>query len=85
MTTTTPAATADAELPRLRLDTPPLLVLPILALLALPLVGSFPTWVTLTIAGLAMGMMIFISSGLCKKFDKPLGKFFRECRRMAFI
>ncbi len=69
MTTTTPAATADAELPRLRLDTPPLLVLPILALLALPLVGSFPTWVTLTIAGLAMGMMIFImASGLTLVF-----------------
>ncbi|MDP1980321.1 MAG: branched-chain amino acid ABC transporter permease [Undibacterium sp.] len=31
----------------------------------LPLVGSFPTWITLTIAGLAMGMMIFImASGL---------------------
>ena len=69
MTTTTPTATADAELPRLRLDTPPLLVLPILALLALPLVGSFPTWVTLTIAGLAMGMMIFImASGLTLVF-----------------
>ena len=69
MTTTTPTATADAELPRLRLDTPPLLVLPILALLALPLVGSFPTWVTLTVAGLAMGMMIFImASGLTLVF-----------------
>ena len=69
MTTTTPTATADAELPRLRLDTPPLLVLPILALLALPLIGSFPTWVTLTIAGLAMGMMIFImASGLTLVF-----------------
>ena len=67
MTTTTPTATADAELPRLRLDTPPLLVLPILALLALPLVGSFPTWVTLTVAGLAMGMMILtLASGLTR-------------------
>jgi branched-chain amino acid transport system permease protein len=53
----------------LRLDVAPLLVLPILALLALPLVGSFPTWVTLTIAGLAMGMMIFImASGLTLVF-----------------
>ncbi|MDQ1813329.1 branched-chain amino acid ABC transporter permease [Massilia sp. CCM 9210] len=35
----------------------------------LPLVGSFPTWVTLTIAGLAMGMMIFImASGLTLVF-----------------
>jgi branched-chain amino acid transport system permease protein len=35
----------------------------------LPLVGSFPTWVTLTIAGLAMGMMIFLmASGLTLVF-----------------
>ncbi|MYN03344.1 branched-chain amino acid ABC transporter permease [Pseudoduganella sp. DS3] len=35
----------------------------------LPLVGSLPTWVTLTMAGLAMGMMIFImSSGLTLVF-----------------
>ncbi|MBI4988936.1 MAG: branched-chain amino acid ABC transporter permease [Rhodocyclales bacterium] len=67
MTITT--ALPDTELPRLRLDVAPLLVLPILALLALPLVGSFPTWVTLTIAGLAMGMMIFImASGLTLVF-----------------
>ena len=67
MTTTT--TQPDAELPKLKLDTPPLLVLPILALLALPLVGSFPTWVTLTVAGLAMGMMIFImASGLTLVF-----------------
>jgi hypothetical protein len=33
------------------------------------LVGSFPTWVTLTVAGLAMGMMIFImASGLTLVF-----------------
>ena len=35
----------------------------------LPFVGSFPAWVTLTIAGLAMGMMIFImASGLTLVF-----------------
>jgi branched-chain amino acid transport system permease protein len=69
MTTTATPINADSELPRLRLDAAPLLVLPILALLALPLVGSFPTWVTLTIAGLAMGMMIFImASGLTLVF-----------------
>jgi branched-chain amino acid transport system permease protein len=35
----------------------------------LPLVGSFPTWVTLTVAGLAMGMMLFImASGLTLVF-----------------
>ena len=69
MTTTATPAPAEGELPRLRLDVAPLLVLPILAILALPLVGSFPTWVTLTIAGLAMGMMIFImASGLTLVF-----------------
>ncbi|MDO8298132.1 branched-chain amino acid ABC transporter permease [Lacisediminimonas sp.] len=36
-----------------------------MALLALPMIGSAPTWVTLTAAGLAMGMIIFIiASGL---------------------
>jgi branched-chain amino acid transport system permease protein len=50
--------------------TPPLdfwpLLLPLgLALVALPLVGAGPTWITLTAAGLAMGMMIFVvASGL---------------------
>ncbi|MBI3524132.1 MAG: branched-chain amino acid ABC transporter permease [Betaproteobacteria bacterium] len=66
MPNTTPAAAdASALLRRVPIDYLPLLILPLLALLALPLVGSFPTWVTLTIAGLAMGMMIFImASGL---------------------
>jgi branched-chain amino acid transport system permease protein len=46
-------------------DVLPLLLVPVLALLMLPLVGSFPTWVTLTVAGLAMGMMVFMmASGL---------------------
>lgn len=59
----------DPPLPRLAADYKPLLVLPLLALLALPLIGSFPTWVTLTVAGLAMGMMIFImASGLTLVF-----------------
>ena len=56
--------TSDA-LPKLSLDYKPLLILPVLMLLALPLVGSSSTWVTLTVAGLAMGMMVFImASGL---------------------
>jgi branched-chain amino acid transport system permease protein len=38
-------------------------------LLALPLVGNLPAWVTLTVAGLAMGMIIFvIASGLTLVF-----------------
>ncbi|HWP20957.1 MAG TPA: branched-chain amino acid ABC transporter permease [Burkholderiaceae bacterium] len=36
---------------------------------ALPLIGSAPTWLTLTIAGLAMGMIVFIiASGLTLVF-----------------
>jgi branched-chain amino acid transport system permease protein len=51
------------------LDLKPLLLVPILALLALPLVGSLDTWLTLTVAGLAMGMIIFImASGLTLVF-----------------
>ena len=47
----------------------PLALVPLLAALALPLVGSVPTWVTLTVAGLAMGMMIFMmASGLTLVF-----------------
>jgi branched-chain amino acid transport system permease protein len=47
------------------IDWTPLLLTPLLALAALPLVGSASTWITLTAAGLAMGMIIFIiASGL---------------------
>ena len=56
-------------IPAAKLDVAPLLLVPALALLMIPLVGSFPAWVTLTIAGLAMGMMIFImASGLTLVF-----------------
>ena len=48
-----------------QIDWLPLLLVPVLALAALPLVGSPSTWITLTAAGLAMGMIIFIiASGL---------------------
>jgi len=47
----------------------PLVLLAALALGAAPLVASLPTWVTLTVAGLAMGMMIFMmASGLTLVF-----------------
>jgi branched-chain amino acid transport system permease protein len=60
------SATPLAKSPR---DIAPLLLAPALALAVLPLVGSFPTWVTLTVAGLAMGMMLFImASGLTLVF-----------------
>jgi branched-chain amino acid transport system permease protein len=63
---TTPVLDA---LPAVKLDRLPLLLLPALALLALPFIGSFSTWVTLTFAGLAMGMIIFIiASGLTLVF-----------------
>jgi branched-chain amino acid transport system permease protein len=52
-----------------RADATPLFIVPALAVAMLPLVGSFPAWVTLTVAGLAMGMMIFImASGLTLVF-----------------
>ncbi len=68
--TTLPVNDSGAEsLPVIPLDKAPLLLVPLLALAMLPAVGSFPTWVTLTIAGLAMGMMIFIiASGLTLVF-----------------
>jgi branched-chain amino acid transport system permease protein len=48
-----------------RIDWIPLTLVPLLAIAALPLVGSLSTWVTLTAAGLAMGMIVFIiASGL---------------------
>ncbi|RPH66000.1 MAG: branched-chain amino acid ABC transporter permease [Burkholderiales bacterium] len=61
-----PAAATRSRTPRAAdVDRLPWLLVPLLALLALPLVGSLPSWVTLTVAGLAMGMIIFIiASGL---------------------
>src|SRR5438094_3095502 len=59
---------ADATLPAARRDILPLLLVPAVALAVLPFI-SLPTWVTLTVAGLAMGMMIFImASGLTLVF-----------------
>jgi branched-chain amino acid transport system permease protein len=50
-------------------DWKPLALVPVLALLVLPFIGSPSTWVTLTVAGLAMGMIIFIiASGLTLVF-----------------
>ena len=47
----------------------PLALVPALALLALPAVGSPSSWLTLTVAGLAMGMIVFIiASGLTLVF-----------------
>ncbi|SLN49798.1 branched-chain amino acid ABC transporter permease [Oceanibacterium hippocampi] len=47
----------------------PILTVPVLMLLALPATGDPSAWVTLTLAGLAMGMMIFVmASGLTLVF-----------------
>lgn len=51
------------------IDWKPLVLAPVLALIALPLTGSVSSWLTLTVAGLAMGMIIFvIASGLTLVF-----------------
>ena len=61
--------TAKLPLPAQPVDWPPLVLVPALVLVALLLIGSPSTWVTLTIAGLAMGMLIFImASGLTLVF-----------------
>ena len=51
------------------LDLKPLALLAALMLLALPAIGSGSTWLTLTMAGLAMGLIVFITaSGLTLVF-----------------
>ena len=68
MSTATTTSSSEA-LPTLRYDYLPLLLVPLMAILALPLVGNLTTWITLTIAALAMGMMIFVmASGLTLVF-----------------
>jgi branched-chain amino acid transport system permease protein len=60
---------ADDALPKPPRDVLPVLLPIALALIMLPLVGSMSSWVTLTVASLAMGMMIFImASGLTLVF-----------------
>ena len=55
--------------PRMDLDWKPLALVPLLAAVAFFSIGSASTWLTLTVAGLAMGMIIFIiASGLTLVF-----------------
>jgi branched-chain amino acid transport system permease protein len=55
--------------PAFEFDWKPLLLVPVLALMGLTAIQSPSTWLTLTIAGLAMGMIIFIiASGLTLVF-----------------
>jgi len=60
---------ANDPLPKPKRDIAPILLPIALALVTIPLVGSPSTWLTLTAASLAMGMMIFImASGLTLVF-----------------
>ncbi len=63
------ATVATDAIARRRFDVVPLALIVVLALTAWPLVGSTSTWITLTVAGLAMGMIVFITaSGLTLVF-----------------
>jgi branched-chain amino acid transport system permease protein len=64
------SAPASAEaLPKTRFDVLPVVLVAVVALAAWPAVGSNSTWITLTVAGLAMGMIVFIAaSGLTLVF-----------------
>ena len=60
---------ATDPLPKPKRDIAPIILPIALALAMIPLVGSTSSWVTLTLASLAMGMMIFImASGLTLVF-----------------
>ncbi len=64
-----PTATGAAGSARVPRDWLPFALVPLIALAALPLVGSPSSWVTLTVAGLAMGLIVFvIASGLTLVF-----------------
>jgi branched-chain amino acid transport system permease protein len=68
-TTTMTASTASEPVPKTRFDGLPLALLAVLMLGALPLVGNPSSWATLTLAGLAMGLIVFImASGLTLVF-----------------
>ncbi|MBE2245422.1 MAG: branched-chain amino acid ABC transporter permease [Burkholderiaceae bacterium] len=71
MTTTAalnPEQAAD-DIPKARFDWIPIALVALLAAIALPAIGSTSTWLTLTVAGLAMGLIVFvIASGLTLVF-----------------
>jgi branched-chain amino acid transport system permease protein len=63
------ASDAGAGIAAPRIDRIPILLLVALMAIAVPLVGSGSTWLTLTAAGLAMGMILFIvAAGLMLVF-----------------
>src|SRR3954451_19478467 len=64
-----PLPATAPDLPRAPRDWVPLALVPALVVLAAPLFGDLSSWVTLTVAGLAMGMMVFLmASGLTLVF-----------------
>src|SRR2546427_321383 len=68
MSAATTPMSAPAAVPKAKFDFVPVFVLVALALAALPFIRP-STWVTLTVAGLAMGMIVFIiASGLTLVF-----------------
>src|SRR5690606_21989150 len=72
-TTTIPGADTVGPVARWRaladFDWKPIALVPALMALALPAIGSGSTWLTLTVAGLAMGLIVFIiASGLTLVF-----------------
>ena len=63
-----PDPAAD-DIPKARFDWVPIALVAALAAIALPAIGSTSTWITLTVAGLAMGLIVFvIASGLTLVF-----------------
>ena len=68
-TTVVPVATPPQAIPKASFDWKPVLLLVGLMLAAIPAIGSTSSWITLTFAGLAMGLIIFvIASGLTLVF-----------------
>ena len=68
-TTALASPPAAAAVPKAQFDWKPLALLLGIMLLAFPAVGSPSSWLTLTVAGLAMGLIIFvIASGLTLVF-----------------
>ncbi len=63
------SSTEGLQVPKASFDWKPLALLVALVLIGLPLIRSGSTWLTLTVAGLAMGLIVFITaSGLTLVF-----------------
>jgi branched-chain amino acid transport system permease protein len=69
MNTAVVTPTASEAIPKASFDWKPIALVVALVLLAVPAIGSSSSWLTLTVAGLAMGLIIFvIASGLTLVF-----------------